>query len=190
MVAEALTVEGGGPAPVAAPVSAPESRLPPPPTPPQAPASTAPPAVSLQLPATYVKSQAPTDILVLNADHTFSLQVGAQSFRGTFETDGRMLQLTFPPDTKSTGSLQGSRFIDDNGDTWLLRETSPPAESSGVLRNADVVKMVKAGLSDSIIIATIRGSTCQFDSSPDALIQLKKGGVSDTVLTAIVGAAK
>ena len=51
--------------------------------------------------------------------------------------------------------------------------------------------MVKAGLDDTLIIAKIAkisSSKCQFDTSTDALIQLKQSGVSAAVLKAIVGA--
>jgi hypothetical protein len=48
--------------------------------------------------------------------------------------------------------------------------------------------MVKAGLDDTLIIAKISSSKCQFDTSTDALIQLKQSGVSAAVLKAIVSA--
>ncbi len=54
--------------------------------------------------------------------------------------------------------------------------------------NDDVIKMVQAKLPDSILIAKIKSSTCDFDTSPDALIKLKRAGVSDIVLNAIVEA--
>ena len=50
--------------------------------------------------------------------------------------------------------------------------------------------MLKAGFDDSIIIAKISVSKCQFDISTDALIQLKQNGVSAAVLKAMVGAGK
>jgi len=50
--------------------------------------------------------------------------------------------------------------------------------------------MVKAGLDEAIILAKISGSKCQFDTSTDALIQLKGSGVSAAVLKAMVGAGK
>jgi hypothetical protein len=63
-----------------------------------------------------------------------------------------------------------------------------PAPGPGVLQNQDVVKMTKAGFDDSIIIAKIEGSQCKFDTSPDALLQLKQGGVTPAVLKAMVSA--
>jgi hypothetical protein len=50
--------------------------------------------------------------------------------------------------------------------------------------------MVKAGLDDALIIAKIGSSKCQFDTSTDALIQLKQSGVSGAVLKVVVAAGK
>jgi len=55
------------------------------------------------------------------------------------------------------------------------------------LTNADVVSLVKAGLGDKVIIDKIHGSSGEkFDTSADALIHLKKAGVSSAVIDAIV----
>ena len=61
------------------------------------------------------------------------------------------------------------------------------AQSSGgaPLTNNDVIKMVQAKLGDAVIIAKIRSSASQFDTSTDALIKLKHAGVSDAVMQAI-----
>ncbi len=54
------------------------------------------------------------------------------------------------------------------------------------LNNDSVIKMVKAGLSDDLIVTTINGSTGTFDTSADGIIALKTAGVSDRVVSAIV----
>jgi hypothetical protein len=63
----------------------------------------------------------------------------------------------------------------------------PPTDSvpPGTLQNGDILKMVKAGLDDSIIVAKIKTSKCQFDTTPDTLITLKQSGVSATVMRAM-----
>jgi hypothetical protein len=55
-----------------------------------------------------------------------------------------------------------------------------------VLTNDGVVKMVKAGLPDSVIIQKIRTSEKKFDTSADALIHLKGAGVPDKVIEAML----
>src|SRR5258708_16404793 len=55
-----------------------------------------------------------------------------------------------------------------------------------VLTNESVVEMVKAGLSERVIIAKIRNSPTKFDTQTDALIALKKNGVPEKVIEAIM----
>ena len=57
-----------------------------------------------------------------------------------------------------------------------------------VLTNDSVVQMVKAGLPEAIVIAKIKGTATKFDLKTDSLVNLKKAGVSDKVLEAMVAA--
>src|ERR1043166_7995790 len=54
------------------------------------------------------------------------------------------------------------------------------------LTNADVVKLVKAGLSPAPIEAKIEASPTAFDTSTDALIALTKEGVPESVIRAMI----
>jgi hypothetical protein len=54
------------------------------------------------------------------------------------------------------------------------------------LNNNAVTKMVKAGLSDELIISIISSQPGTYDTSPDGVIALKKADVSDAVVAAIV----
>lgn len=56
------------------------------------------------------------------------------------------------------------------------------------LTNDDVLKMVQAKLPDSVIVAKIQASSCQFNTSPDALISLQQAGASESVLKAMTEA--
>jgi hypothetical protein len=56
------------------------------------------------------------------------------------------------------------------------------------LTNADVVDMVKAGLAESTIVISIQQSEPNFDTSPKALIELSKQGVSQKILDAMLQA--
>jgi len=63
--------------------------------------------------------------------------------------------------------------------------TSGRAETS--LTNADVVKMVRAGLSDVVVTGVIaQASSATFETGADALIALKVARVSDEVIAAMV----
>jgi hypothetical protein len=145
------------------------------------------PVSQLKLPSTYVNVQTPADQLQLNADNSFSLKEAGQPYRGTFTVNGNTLELNITDGPKTTATIQGTNLTDSSGQTWSLREQSAgPAPSGAMLQNEDVIKMAKAGFDDSIIIAKIGSSRCQFDTSTDALILLKQSGVSAAVIRAIV----
>ena len=61
-----------------------------------------------------------------------------------------------------------------------------PASAQEVLTNESVVGMVKAGLPESVIIQKIRSASRKFDTSTDGLIKLKRAGVPDKVIEAMV----
>src|ERR1039458_10395679 len=54
------------------------------------------------------------------------------------------------------------------------------------LNNDSIIKLVKAGLSDDLIVTTINAQPGNYDTSTDGLIALKTGGASDKVVSAIV----
>jgi len=56
------------------------------------------------------------------------------------------------------------------------------------LTNNDIVTMLKAELTESTIILAVQQSSANFDTSPDALIQLKKQGASPKILDAVLQA--
>jgi hypothetical protein len=60
----------------------------------------------------------------------------------------------------------------------LLAQTS--------LDNDSIIKMMKAGLSDDLIISTIGSSAGNYNTTADGIIALKTAGVSDKVVAAIV----
>ncbi len=61
-------------------------------------------------------------------------------------------------------------------------------QKSPLLTNAEVVKMVKAGLQDSTILSVIAASDSDFDVSVDGLLALKEAGVSAPVMDAMLAA--
>jgi len=63
------------------------------------------------------------------------------------------------------------------------------AAAQQAMNNDSIVKMVKAGLSDDLIVTTINASPGTYDTSADGIIALKTAGVSDKVLAAIIARA-
>lgn len=68
-----------------------------------------------------------------------------------------------------------------------VRRTPPP--QAAVLTNADVLMMLKMGLSSEVIIAKIRVSNCSFDTSPASLQELKNAKASDALIMAMMAPA-
>lgn len=59
-----------------------------------------------------------------------------------------------------------------------------------VITNANVIALVKAGLSESIIIKTIENSDTKFDTSTAAILALKKQGVTNGVISKMTDQSK
>lgn len=56
------------------------------------------------------------------------------------------------------------------------------------ITNADVVNMTKQGIDSSLIVKDIRSSVTDFNTSPQALIDLKNAGVDKSVMEAMLAA--
>jgi hypothetical protein len=67
----------------------------------------------------------------------------------------------------------------------LVQQPVPQAAPQS-LNNEAVIKLVKAGLSDDLIVSTIASSPGIYDISADGMIALKAAGVSDRVVSAIM----
>jgi len=68
----------------------------------------------------------------------------------------------------------------------LVFALCPLVFAQQALNNAAVIKLVKAGLSDDIIVSTINASPGSYDVSVDGLISLKTSGASEKVISAIL----
>jgi|KBSSwiStaDraftv2_1062776.scaffolds.fasta_scaffold53669_2 hypothetical protein len=67
------------------------------------------------------------------------------------------------------------------------KQPAPPQQTTASpLTNKDVVEMLKSGLSADIVIAKIRTSQNNFDTSPAALSDLKAGNVPEAVILEMV----
>jgi hypothetical protein len=68
----------------------------------------------------------------------------------------------------------------------LLLAFCSPLIAQQALNNDAIIKLVKAGLSDDLIVTTINASPGSYDASANGLIALKEAKVSDKVVAAIV----
>lgn len=68
--------------------------------------------------------------------------------------------------------------------------TNSYGQPNEVVTNETVLKLQKAGLNKDIIKSKIESSQCNFNLSVDALMALKKAGVADEVVTAMMNRSK
>jgi hypothetical protein len=67
-----------------------------------------------------------------------------------------------------------------------LLASGPILAAQQAMNNDSVVKLVKAGLSDDLVVSTINASPGTYNTSADSLIALKTAGASDKVISAVV----
>jgi hypothetical protein len=106
--------------------------------------------------------------------------------------------VAFQRGTEVTAYLNGDARLDE---AQLRKGMAPPAQApstttteataeravpSGVLTNADIIAMRRAGLSEEVILAKIRNSPADFRTGTQDLIQLKEAGLSDAAIALIV----
>jgi hypothetical protein len=67
---------------------------------------------------------------------------------------------------------------------------SPAASVPAQLTNRDVLDLHRAGLPEQVLVAKIKSSQTNFDTSPSQLKELKAAGLADTVILAMVEAPR
>jgi hypothetical protein len=95
-----------------------------------------------------------------------------------------LLFSTLPVVAQSTGDAP--QLIE--GPQTTSQTTSSP--KSAVMNNDSVVKMVKAGLGDDLIIQTINTQPGKYNTDADALVALKTAGLSDRVIAAMMNKSR
>ncbi|HEY0380264.1 MAG TPA: hypothetical protein VGC87_25345 [Pyrinomonadaceae bacterium] len=68
----------------------------------------------------------------------------------------------------------------------LIPAARAQQRSEAPLTNAAVIKLVRAGFKEKTVIAIIHSRPSSFDLSPDRLIELKRGGVSENIILAML----
>jgi hypothetical protein len=88
------------------------------------------------------------------------------------------------PLTPDEAAASRQDAVDTTHQTDLARTAVAGAKP---LTNEDVIKMVSAGLTEDLIIDKINASSPRFNVDTDGLIELKKAGVPDKVVAAMIG---
>jgi len=97
------------------------------------------------------------------------------------KTGSRPTVATTPPSTDRASTQE-----EEKNSTSEEQEKSP----SKVFTNDDVLKLLKAGFGEELIVEAIRRNDCRLDTSADALIALKSAGASDNVIIAVLDSGR
>jgi curli biogenesis system outer membrane secretion channel CsgG len=96
----------------------------------------------------------------------------------------KIIQARAQQQTQDEIAADAAKAVANGQTTVAVGQVADPS----LLSNKDVTEMVQAKLSDQIVISKVRTTKCRFDTSPSALIQLKKSGASDAVVLAVTEA--
>ena len=72
------------------------------------------------------------------------------------------------------------------GAEGVTRAQTTTQSAEAPLTNSAVIKLVRAGFREKTVIAIIRSRPTRFDLGPDRLIELKKSGVSEKIILAML----
>jgi len=138
----------------------------------------------------YNEKEKSTNYIELRADGTFVMKHDAENVSGNYKIEGDVITLVTPVSKDPLkGHLIGNTITNDKGIVgWekpvetasAQSQTSKPASK---MTNEDVIQLVTAGLSEQVIITSVRqASSKDFDLTPAGLIALKKANVPDAVI--------
>lgn len=88
------------------------------------------------------------------------------------------------------GGLTGAVIGDAQDERDRAIAHASYVESAKAVTNFDLIRMTKSGVSDEVIINTVKTQGGRIDLSPDAVIELKANGVSDRIVVEIQQAAQ
>lgn len=89
----------------------------------------------------------------------------------------------------SLSSPNTSEVTADSEVKKVLPTQSVEKKSADPISNNEILAMIEAGFSDGLVLSKIRNSNCNFDTSTDSLIKLKKAGASDAVIQEMLSKA-
>jgi hypothetical protein len=94
--------------------------------------------------------------------------------------------IVVPEGTRVDAFVDGDHAVRTEADGTAL--ITPSAARAAKMTNADVMALYQAGLGEDVILAKIAASQTAFAVDATELVALKKAGVSDRVITAMVTA--
>jgi hypothetical protein len=100
-----------------------------------------------------------------------------------------LLSMLFPMQKGLSGEWRSLLASPEDGSAKGTQEQPEQKVAKKTLTDIDVINMVNAGLADATIVLDIQTSPTAFDTAPQALVFLQRGGVSQTVIDAMLRAS-
>jgi len=91
---------------------------------------------------------------------------------------------------RAAGYAQAQQALSGAPATATRQVASPSGRAEEILTDQTIISLVKAGLGPDTIVAKINASRGSYDTSTDALIELKQANVPDPVIAAMVNRSK
>jgi hypothetical protein len=91
---------------------------------------------------------------------------------------------------RATGFAQAQQALSGTPAAAAPQVVPGPARTDEVLTDQTIISLVKAGLGPDTIVAKINASRGSYDTSTNALIELKQANVPDPVIAAMVNRSK
>ena len=88
------------------------------------------------------------------------------------------------------GGLTGAVVGNANDERDMALAQASQAKSENAVTNFDLIRMTQSGVSDEVIVNTVKARGGHIDLGPNAIIDLKNNGVSDGVILGIQQAAQ
>ena len=109
---------------------------------------------------------------------------------GTSEPLGFVLCLNLELGGSSPEQVAHAQQIATQLHPLTVAAPSPAPSAPAQLTNKDVLDLHKAGLPEQVLVAKIKSSQTNFDTSPSQLKELKAAGLADSVILAMVEAPR
>lgn len=88
------------------------------------------------------------------------------------------------------GGLTGAIVGNANDERDMALASASQAKAENAVTNYDLIRLTQSGVSDEVIINTVKTRGGRIDLGPNAIIDLKNNGVSDAVILGIQQAAQ
>ena len=139
---------------------------------------------------TMVKAKLPTDLILKKIEtsrchfDTFPTVLAELKYKGVPDSIiSAMIDAANGNKGASIQRVESNEASTQANEGVRNSETHPASQT---LNNASIIKMLRSGLSPAVVGAAVKSSTGNYDTSANALIELKQAGATDEIIVLII----